>query len=34
MIRRAPEQYLWLHKKFRHRPAPLPDPYRRVAERA
>ncbi|HET7133078.1 MAG TPA: lipid A biosynthesis lauroyl acyltransferase [Gammaproteobacteria bacterium] len=27
-IRRAPEQYLWLYKKFKGRPPPLPDPYR------
>jgi len=27
-IRRAPEQYLWLYKKFKSRPAPLPDLYR------
>ena len=26
-IRKAPEQYLWVYKKFKHRPAPLPDPY-------
>jgi KDO2-lipid IV(A) lauroyltransferase len=29
-IRRCPEQYLWLHKKFKGRPAPLPDLYRQV----
>jgi KDO2-lipid IV(A) lauroyltransferase len=28
-IRLAPEQYLWLYKKFKSRPAPLPDPYAR-----
>jgi KDO2-lipid IV(A) lauroyltransferase len=28
-IRLAPEQYLWLYKKFKGRPAPLPDPYAR-----
>jgi KDO2-lipid IV(A) lauroyltransferase len=28
-IRACPEQYLWSHKKFRYRPAPWPDPYRR-----
>jgi KDO2-lipid IV(A) lauroyltransferase len=34
-IRVCPEQYLWLHKKFKGRPAPLPDPYRRdAAEKA
>ncbi|HEX7079938.1 MAG TPA: lipid A biosynthesis lauroyl acyltransferase [Gammaproteobacteria bacterium] len=26
-IRVAPEQYLWLYKKFKNRPAPLPDLY-------
>ena len=26
-IRECPEQYLWLHKKFKNRPAPLPDAY-------
>jgi KDO2-lipid IV(A) lauroyltransferase len=26
-IRLAPEQYLWLYKKFKGRPAPLPDLY-------
>jgi KDO2-lipid IV(A) lauroyltransferase len=26
-IRRAPEQYLWLYKKFKGRPAELPDLY-------
>jgi KDO2-lipid IV(A) lauroyltransferase len=30
-IRLAPEQYLWLYKKFKGRPAPLPDPYARHA---
>lgn len=28
-IRRQPEQYLWLYKKFKHRPADLPDLYAR-----
>lgn len=28
-IRRVPEQYLWLYKKFKARPEPLPDLYRR-----
>jgi KDO2-lipid IV(A) lauroyltransferase len=28
-IRLAPEQYLWLYKKFKGRPAPFPDPYAR-----
>jgi KDO2-lipid IV(A) lauroyltransferase len=27
-IRQAPEQYLWMYKKFKHRPASLPDLYR------
>jgi KDO2-lipid IV(A) lauroyltransferase len=27
-IRLAPEQYLWLYKKFKGRPEPFPDPYR------
>ena len=26
-IRKCPEQYLWTHKKFKNRPAPLPDAY-------
>ena len=26
-IRECPEQYLWTHKKFKNRPAPLPDAY-------
>ena len=30
-IRKAPEQYLWLYKKFKGRPAPYPDPYRNRA---
>jgi len=29
-IRKAPEQYLWVYKKFKGRPAPLPDLYRGV----
>jgi Kdo2-lipid IVA lauroyltransferase/acyltransferase len=28
-IRQAPEQYLWLYKKFKGRPAPYPDAYAR-----
>ena len=28
-IRLAPEQYLWLYKKFKGRPPPLPDVYAR-----
>lgn len=27
-IRRVPEQYFWIHRRFKGRPAPLPDPYR------
>jgi Kdo2-lipid IVA lauroyltransferase/acyltransferase len=26
-IRTAPEQYFWIHRRFKGRPAPLPDPY-------
>jgi KDO2-lipid IV(A) lauroyltransferase len=26
-IRECPEQYLWIHRKFKNRPAPLPDAY-------
>ena len=26
-IRRAPEQYYWIHKKFKNRPSPLPNVY-------
>ena len=26
-IRQFPEQYFWIHKKFKNRPAPLPDVY-------
>lgn len=29
-IRKAPEQYLWLYKKFKGRPAPYPDIYRKA----
>lgn len=32
-IRLAPAQYLWLYKKFKGRPAPLPDPYATTASR-
>ncbi len=27
MIRLAPEQYYWVHRRFKERPAPLPDAY-------
>ena len=27
-IREAPEQYYWIHRRFKGRPAPYPDPYR------
>jgi len=27
LIRRAPEQYYWIHRRFKGRPAPYPDPY-------
>ncbi len=27
-IRTAPEQYYWIHRRFKHRPPPLTDPYR------
>jgi KDO2-lipid IV(A) lauroyltransferase len=26
-IRKCPEQYYWVHKRFKNRPAPLPDAY-------
>lgn len=26
-IRRCPEQYYWVHRRFKNRPAPLPDAY-------
>ena len=26
-IRRSPEQYYWVHRKFKRRPEPLPDVY-------
>ena len=29
LIGRCPEQYLWTHRKFRDRPPPYPDAYRR-----
>lgn len=28
-IRKAPEQYFWIHRRFKGRPPPLPDPYGR-----
>lgn len=30
-IRTAPEQYFWIHRRFKGRPPPLPDPYERSA---
>ncbi len=27
-IRQIPEQYYWIHRRFKNRPPPLPDPYR------
>ncbi|MEZ5562635.1 MAG: LpxL/LpxP family Kdo(2)-lipid IV(A) lauroyl/palmitoleoyl acyltransferase [Gammaproteobacteria bacterium] len=27
-IRATPEQYYWIHRRFKDRPPPLPDPYR------
>jgi len=27
-IREIPEQYYWVHRRFKDRPSPLPDPYR------
>ncbi|HET8699187.1 MAG TPA: lipid A biosynthesis lauroyl acyltransferase [Gammaproteobacteria bacterium] len=33
-IRAAPEQYQWIHKKFKGRPAELPDLYARESRRA
>jgi KDO2-lipid IV(A) lauroyltransferase len=29
-IRKAPEQYYWVHRRFKNRPAPYPDPYRDI----
>ncbi len=29
-IRKAPEQYYWVHRRFKNRPAPLPDVYRDI----
>ena len=26
-IRLAPEQYYWVHRRFKDRPSPYPDPY-------
>lgn len=31
-IRKAPEQYFWIHRRFKGRPAPWADPYADVAE--
>ena len=33
-IRLAPEQYLWMYKKFKGRPAPFPDIYSKAARAA
>lgn len=30
-IRQAPEQYFWIHRRFKGRPPPLPDPYEKGA---
>jgi KDO2-lipid IV(A) lauroyltransferase len=32
-IRETPEQYLWVYKKFKHRPSNFPDPYAHVRRR-
>ena len=29
-IRKAPEQYYWVHRRFKNRPEPYPDPYRDI----
>jgi KDO2-lipid IV(A) lauroyltransferase len=29
-IRKAPEQYYWVHRRFKNRPDPLPNPYRDI----
>lgn len=29
-IRKAPEQYYWVHRRFKNRPAPFADPYRQT----
>lgn len=29
-IRQAPEQYYWVHRRFKNRPEPYPDPYRNI----
>jgi len=28
-IRKVPDQYFWIHRRFKGRPAPLPDPYQK-----
>jgi lauroyl/myristoyl acyltransferase len=33
-IRAAPEQYQWIHKKFKGRPAGMPDLYARKSPTA
>ena len=30
-VRLCPEQYYWVHRKFKNRPEPLPDPYANLA---
>ena len=32
-VREMPEQYYWLHKRFKTRPAGEPNPYERAGER-
>ncbi len=29
-IRKAPEQYYWVHRRFKNRPEPWPDPYKDI----
>jgi KDO2-lipid IV(A) lauroyltransferase len=30
-VRLCPEQYYWVHRKFKNRPSPLPDAYADIA---